>query len=256
MRLHTSRSFALLTPQGLPRKSARVAQKGGRGVQEPAASWGLEACAADALSDEVNAALRAHSDDDTPADDVDDSAAAVRKRRAQEEAWRSTSEHCLDVALQSAHGVQLLRTGSPLTPSAVASAAVMRRCSNCGSAKTRRPLLVPNQQRVVRFVTTLGGWNVTVPIYECEDCELPFHAHPLQCGCFPGTPVKACQLWRCASHERPIWFDECALEHIVRLQTKSLETSDDAVVEAMRQMCAKVCRHFRPQAKDVSLYNI
>jgi hypothetical protein len=77
-------------------------------------------------------------------------------------------------------------------------------------------------------------------MFFCPSCCGTVHAHPLQCGCFPATPVKALDLRLNNTGESPVWFDEHALLHMVHLQNKSLETADEAVVDAMNRMCAKV----------------
>lgn len=92
----------------------------------------------------------------------------------------------------------------------------------------------------MRFITTLGGWDVTIPMYFCGSCFGTVHAHPLQCGCFPATPVKAQDIRLNNPGETPVWFDEHALLHIILLQNKSLETADEAVVDAMNRMCTLV----------------
>lgn len=204
----------------------------------PAAdSWGGDGGAAD--SDALNAALRAaDSADDEPIPDGDVSPDALRKRRAQEAAWQASAASFQQHALRAAPRVEQLRRSGPLTPALVEAAASLEACSRCGSADIQR-CTAPNGGRV-RFVSTLGCWDVTIPVFFCNSCLRTVHAHPLQCGCFPATPVKALDLRLNNTGESPVWFDEHALLHMVHLQNKSLETADEAVVEAMNRMCAKV----------------
>jgi hypothetical protein len=100
----------------------------------------------------------------------------------------------------------------------------------------------------MRFVSSLGCWDVKIPIIFCFYGCGTAPAHPLQCGCFPGACEGAGPA--AVQHRRkPVWFDDHALLHIFYLRDKSLEPTDEAAVETLNRMCAEAQNLTPPQAR-------
>lgn len=178
-------------------------------------------------------------DTDQPAEDGDGSPAAVRKRAAHEQGWlRAQGSLCCE-ALAAVNRVAALRSRGPVGAAALEAAAALERCNVCGETEPAAFESDGATQRVL-YVTVTCSVVINVPMYQCKQCCARTHVHPAWLGCFPATPVKALQLWRSNSSELPVWFDTLALDFILSVQNKALQTSDEALVYGVHQLSEKV----------------
>jgi hypothetical protein len=182
-------------------------------------------------------------DADQPAEDADGSPEAVRKRTAQEQGWLRAHDSLCQEALAAVNSVGALRSRGPVGAAALEAAAALERCNVCGERDPAVFVPAGSTQKVL-YVTITSSGVVHIPLYHCSQCWSRTHVHPAWLGCFPATPVKALELWRNNSSELPVWFDTLALDYILSVQNKALQTSDEALVYGVHALSEKVWAPF------------
>ena len=178
-------------------------------------------------------------DADQPAGDDDGSAEAVRKRTAHEQGWLRARDNLFQESLAAVNAIAALRSRGPVGAASLEAVAELERCNVCGEGNQAVFVPLGTTQRVL-YVTVTSSVVLSVPMYQCNQCCSRAHAHPAWLGCFPATPVKALHLARNNSSELPVWFDTLALDFILHVQNKALQTSDEALVYGIHALSEKV----------------